>query len=357
MSEQNANVPVSIDKKREQWGNLGVGIHKKELQLQAMKEAAIKDIVIPKEFKDVLAAEEKLKSLRKSKKELSDYRIKEITSYFDPLFSRLSGYEKELDPKMSELETAIIKVKQAEAIRVAAIKAKEDEERRLKEFAISLLATKKADFKTNITTRVLYAFEWALTNKVTMKTLEEYIGKCSKKVTVMDFTATIDIPAWRNKVTEAEARVILDQNFTLDANEFVELFREKLKEKFAVYEVDLLNAEQALEKSQDEHAAAVTEIATEKTNEQMSANLEMLATDISSIGISGVRDLKKKFIVEQPVEDVELAKCFIANAKELLPLIKTKAFYNAILAAIEAHKNKNNSFEPSNIKFKQIDKL
>lgn len=344
-----------IAEKRQQWAGLGESMHTKEMQLQAMKQKALNDFTLPTKFDQVPEALNKLKDLKKAKKDISQFRITEITSKFDPFFTRVSANEKELVPKIELLTTTIISIQQAEEKRKKALKEKEDEAGKLKEYVLSYLSTTIADFKLKIQTQVLFAYEWALTNKVTPEKIEEYISKCADKFKVTDFTRAVEIPSWVKLTPSEESEKIVSESFVLDSNDFIDSYRQQLKEKFATFDIDFLNAEQALEKAQEEIEKEAATIETEKAEGIMSAKLETMSVPASSIWL-GVKDLKKKFELINP-DNTELVKCFIANAKELLPYIKAKSFYDQLARVIEEHKNKNNDFTPSNLKFKTVDKL
>lgn len=357
MSEEKSPAVVEKDiaEKRKAWADTGEKAYKilEELQLRAQK--TILSIKIPKTFAEVLEAESTLKQAKKDQQETKSIRLA-FTKRFTDFVSKMMEPEDSFDVHIKKLTDAIIALKSEEKKRVDKELAKQSEEKAVKQYALECLARTQAEFKEKILTQVLKAYEWALTNKVTPKTVGEYVTKCSMKFTAIDFTKECAYQHNTREISSADVIRIVSENYSLDANDFVEQYRADLKAKFQFFEADFKHADQALEKARDDHEQQVQNISDDKTDKTIAARLETMAEPM--VGVSGVRSLKSVYEVDrEKTPDAELVKAFIANANILLPYIKAKTFYDQIAQAIEKHKNKDERFVPSNVTFKTIDKL
>lgn len=349
-----------VAEKNKNWGDMGVAIYKRELQFSAIAQSLILKIKLPTKIEDIQESEVLLKTIKQEVKKLAESRL-EITNRFRDVADRLSAPEKSVLKPIEDLTNAIIKLKEDLAKKQKEEQAKDNEKKSVKENILRQLAEVKATYANKILTQVTKAYTWALENKVALDKLDEYLSKVGDKFKVTDFADSAVMPQLF-KLTETEYKAFAEELFVLDSNNYVDQYKKDLKAKFEFYHIDFKNAEQALEKAKDEKVEAEQSIQTEKSNAQMSATLESMSMDISTI--SNVKELKKSFEVVTTTElkdAIAIITAFIANL-ELCKLKLRVTDYSKLTVAQMATalakvKCDDNKFQPSNIEFKEVSKL
>lgn len=360
-NELTVKVDEAVAKSKEAaWAKFGRGIYTTELKLQAIAQDAILKIKLPTTIEEVKAAEEQLKELKKVKVGLEVGR-KEITSRFDAKSSELMQPEKSLDPKILELNNAIISVKKAEQVRQQAEQNKTDEMKRVRENLQKQLADIDAACKTKILNQITKAYEYALNNNVKPADVQKHINACAGKFTAFDFTAN----PFEYKpvyITEAEYKAIEKELWVINADDHLANYQSELKAKFEFYEIEFNNKEAALQKSKEAETAAINKITDDKENKTIAATLESTATVL--VGTSDVKALKKAYkidMIETEENAMILLKAYFANMALCKDKLQVKKWFNFsvsnIVSALEKVKNNDNSFAPTGVIFTEIDKL
>jgi hypothetical protein len=365
VSKISIDVPEGLQPDRAgAWLGMGLSVQKTEMQLQAIAQKALNDVVLPVKFEEVTKAESKLIEIKKSKTECEELR-KKITGTLDKLSKRLMEPEKSFEPKISELTSAIIKVKKDEEVRLSNVRKADEERARVKEIVLNLITNKDYEFKSFIDGRVSLALQYALSDgNISPDKLEEYIDICSKKYDEKKFALVF--PGYSpTSITSAEVSDIVAANFKWDANFYVNLYREELKKKFVDYHVAFANKQAAIEAAQKEEADKQKALAEEKENKELSAKLEANAVPLETMQVtSNVRQLKKSYEVDMPEtfdSAMAILAAMIANKEKCLTKLKVNkwfAFTPAQAAtALSKVKCDDNNFAPAGINFKEVAKL
>lgn len=349
-----------IDKKRASWATMGQKVHEAEMQLQAMAQAAIKDLKLPANISEVADAEAKLKELKSNRVKIVESR-KQITSVLDNVSERLMAPEKSLADPEKKLTDAIIAVKKEDE-RIRQIKIwKEQEVKNIEQSIKTFLANKDYDFRTDIQNKISVAYEHALKTDVKPSEVEGYIKRCVEKVGVMNFQ--IDKPSFTLKhVLPEELDQLLQQHFLFNPHAYVNILQKQMEEKFSDYDVAYENKQVALQLAKQEEEANKKALKEKLENEKIAAALHSSATQV--IEDSEVRALKKSYVVDMP-ETVENAllimRAFSGNLHLCLAKLKINKWFSVTPAqmatALGKIKCDDNNFQPAGINFKEVDKL
>lgn len=363
---ENNQTPVVIDKdilaaKKEAWSKIGEAFYTNEIQLQAESQAVILGIKTPTTIHEVTEfGEAELKKLKQAEKTITEKR-KAITDRLRTPMERLSLPEKTFAKPIQELSAVILKIKQDHEADLAKVEKKNKELSSVREIAVKHLADATAHYKKKILDQITSSHKCALDENVTLDKIKEYVDKCANKFTLMDFTVSNPVitPIY---ATKEEVEAILSEVIVLDANNFIEQYRDDLKKKFEFYEIDFNNKEDAIKQSIIATQNATAEIVEEKNNQQMSATLEHLATPVFNTGTH--KALKKKYQI-QMTDDIKgaitIMAAFTANLSLCQPKLRIKSMLklsvDQMATALEAVKNDDNGFSVTGINFVQIDKL
>lgn len=352
-----------IAQKRNSWANMGEAVYIAELKLQAMQQQAVAEYCLPTSIKEVGESEEKLKLLKQNQKQIETKR-KEITSKFDELISRLMQPEKALIEPISELQSAIIKIKKEEEKRLADLKIKTDEIVRFKEFVSKKSAEICAEKERFILEKIHAAYDYAINKENLLPDdLSDYILRVKTKVNINSFV--VEIRDWQGfqSLSEIEKDEIIKENFNYDSGFFKEKFDTLLQEKFSDYAVAFANKELAFEKAKKELEEANKKIEDDRLKSELAASLSSIAAQ-QVILTNDIRPLKETYEVDMP-ETVDTAvylmAAFISNKNLLMDKLRVTKWFSfsplQISAALAKCKNDDEKFCPQNIKFKIVDKL
>lgn len=353
-----------IEKKQASWSGFAVIMHDTEMQLQVMAQKAINDISYPAEISDIPNAEECLKSIKKQSTEVQDLR-KTITDKFRDVTNRLMIPEKSFEEPIAKLTSAIISLKkQHESIQNKEANINR-EKASVKEAIIKHCIELDEKLKLYINELIDMAFVFALSNDIAIINVNSKVDEWSelgiKKILEYKFEP---FKIKRIFISQTDMEELILKNFTINLVDYANTFDWSIKEKFKDYEVAFLNIKDALKRNEIEKAEAKKAIAAQKLNSQIAASIENAGTVLNATPTIETKELKKVYQVDMP-ETFESAmmilSAFIANKDKALKKTTTKKWFafNASSAstALEKIKNDDNSFAPSGINFKEVEKL
>lgn len=350
-----------IEKKKAAWGELGVAVHKSEMQLQATAQQITEKVLkVPTKPEEVKEAEERYKTARAEAVKLVDDR-KLITSKFDSLTTRLMQPEKSLTEPLSKLSLAIISVKKAEELRVASVTVIEDERKRVRQAIQDAIAKMQADFDLLVVNTVAKAYDNALgAGDVKPENLLEYLAKC--KVGLMAKHFVVVKPVIQNTLPEGEYEKILANYAMPYPVAYANKYLEQINTRFSDYNVAYANKQQALEIAAKEKAAATAAIEDKSAMDQTANKLEAMAeTPVVSQDFKALKKVFKIKMEENPANAVIILHQMVANWDKVKDRLRLKKWFqlcpaNAIVA-LESLKNEDNAFAPSGITFVEESKL
>lgn len=352
-----------IEKKKAAWSEMGLAIHTTEMSLQAKAQEAINAIVFPTTIDEVTNAEVTLKTLKASQTSIENDR-KTITEKFRAVADRLMGPEKSLAEPIKKLTDCIIGLKKEHELVMQKKQQKDNESKSVFEAANKFLSGLDAHYKKKILDQITNAHKWALENDVTMDKLNEYVSKCADKFNLMDFTFDIKTAQIPNTfyITKEEAEQIFIDIVLLDANDYLEQYRNDLQAKFEFYQLDYSNKQLAIAKSKEEAEKALGEIAEQKNNSDLAATLNTISTPLNTV--SEVKALKKLYKVEMP-DDIKSAitimTAFTSNLQLCQPKLRVKNMLklsvDQMAESLAKVKCDDNSFSVTGIIFKEEVKL
>lgn len=361
--ENNSLIKVDeklVEQKKKAWSTMGEAVYKKEIALQNTALSAINDVKYPKAVEDLIDAQEQLKQLKTTKANIENER-KQITKIFDDVCARLMVPEKSLDKPISDLSSAIISVKKIYEEQEQKKKQKQEQEAKLIEQGKKHLADLVAFYKTKIVNQVSFAFLYALDNQITPSTAKEYVDKCSLKFKESDFAITYPNVVLQ-LLTQEEIQAKLQEIVQINPSEFVAEYKKQLTDKFALYDVEYNNKEEAKRIALQKQEQEKNEIESSKMNQQLAASFDAKAEELSVK--SDVKALKKVYELDM-VDSLENAliimSAFVANINLIKNEIRVKNYFNLSVeqmgAALCKLKNKDEKFTVTGIVFKQNDKL
>ena len=351
-----------LEQKKQAWGQMGVAVHQTEMQLQVEAQSYLTSLaVLPTTIEEIPGAEDKLSAAKKGLTAITNKR-KEVTSKFDAVAARLMAPEKSFVDPIKVYSDAIIKLKKEDEANKAKLRNIDEEKNRCREFFQNKKIEVESGLNEKLIGMVSRCYEHALNENITMENLSMYLDKCADSVTVKSFP--IDTPVFVNYHISADEVVsIRQQTFIIDQSSYPSLFGKMIESKFSDYEVAIGKKAAALALSQKQDQEKQAEIKQEAQQQTMANKIESAAF-VPNVAPSETKALKHGYIVDMP-ETVEsvlmIMAAFSANIQLCLKYLKvTKWFsFTAQQAATALGKVKceDNSFQPSGIIFKQIDKL
>ena len=367
MSETTNNLPATateeIAKKRQQWGNLGELIYRKDFELQARSQAIIAKL--PTDFKDIPSAEVVIAEVNKELAALQEERMK-ITNPVKDRMTALMVPEKNLETAIQTAKVGLLAAKTEAAKIAAAALAKSDELKRAREAMANYIVQKDGAHRVKITDAVLTVFKKALEAKIPEDQIGEWLDKEKHKpFMLVDFA--IPKPNMKpnlNSQDEIDAVWLqLAASITPDTD-YMASFHSSLSEKFGFYGISLKNAEAVIEMETTDAALVKSTIAEDVSAQETANKLNALAVSVTpTVTVEG-KALKQTY--ELAMEDTEqnaiiIIAAFIANLAicrgGLRVSVGRKLTVSQMEAALIWAKNKDAQFQPQGIVFKSKTKL
>jgi len=353
----------AVLEKKKQWAEVGLVVHNANISLQTKAEDLKARLIAPTSIDQVTEAEGVLKEINGELNALIAER-KVTTSRFDKVSEALMKHEKSVKESIPAFQNAIIKLKQeAEKIKNAE-RAKEEAIRKAKEDAIKFVNESFKKMQDLVAVRCQEAYEFALNNPKTKKSIEEskiasYIEKCKAKLTEKDFTLVK--PDNISQENFDAAKLFVDMP---EPKDLLAYWDKQMNVKFEFYTVALKNKEAAIQASQKAKEEADRLRAEELSQRNVAAELEAASMSSEVTIDNGIKDLKKKYEVD--LEDTEqnailIMTAFVTNFGQVKDGVRVTKWSNLSVsqmgAALAWLKNKDDRFEFGGIKFKLTDKL
>ncbi len=345
MSEQ-----IIIAKKQE-WSKMAVTVYNTEVQLNLVAQNAIKDITHPITFKEIEFSENKLKELKKIKKDIEVER-KKITSNFDELHSRLMEPEKLLEQPINNLTAAIIKVKTEYELHLKKQADISNEKKKIEEFVKSYINQHIAEKKTKIFYYIKSEVELLSTLKI--NDINEYITKRKQELDIFNYI-TINKPTYKSLLlTNDEVNGIINEQYA-DQHEIINMLPSYL---YLEFEKAIIN------KNDASVVNNLEKIEQERIKNDLIIQLDTNAINIDSISNSNIKELKKHFEVDMP-ENLASATFIMAAFFNNINVCKSKLSVEKWFSfsvkqaagALSKVKTDDNYFTPQNVVFKEVSKL
>lgn len=348
--------------KRKAWGDMGVIIYRKELELQVQAQASLSKLgIVPTKIEDILNAETALKEVKADQKNI-EARRKEITSRFDDVIQRLMEHEKSFTIPVTTFANAIISVKKDHERKQAENQLKVSELTRVRQNIIIAAANRDAEFKSLIALKVNDAYTFALTKGTKPEEIEDFKDRVKFKVTIQMFDANFVSPK-AQYATQNEIDTLVKELFVIEPSSYIACFALDLDTRFDDYEVAYANKKQALKIAARDQEYKALEIQQQQTNTTIAASLESSSTDLS-IEPSGVKALKKSYEIDMPEtfeSAMKILSAFMANKQKAFEKTTVKKWFgfsaDSAGKALAKLKCDDNSFTPVGVTFKEVDKL
>jgi hypothetical protein len=351
-----------ILQKRNAWANMGEASYLIEMKLQAMAQAAIAKVTIPKTIEDIRDAEVSLSEITKDGVQITDQR-KLITKTFDEYKERVMINENLVLEKKKELYDAIVPLKKKNEENERKAKQKESELRTIRDVMLKNIVNAEAAFKTKISEQILNAYNYALgKGEIAPETLDEYLPKCLSKFTAESFKMPKQ-NAILMLVTREEFEAIEKELVKDNSVQWMEYYKSELIAQFSDYSVAFLNKTEALKQAAEQEAERIKAIEAQKQNAEVAAKLESAAAVNVTVS-TGFKALKKSYAIdmEETVESaIAILGAFVANADKCLPKLKVNKWFSFTPGqagiALAKVKCDDNNFAPNGLTFKEVDKL
>lgn len=346
-------------KKKQAWAEVGLTVHNANLNLEAKAKEAISLLIPPTSIDEIQAAETTLKDV-KAKLAIIELERKAVTSKFDQVASALMTHEKSVKDALPAYSQKIIEIKKAYEAEQAKAALKIEAEKRLKEMCINFLNTAYNGHKDIVADVCQKAYEYALgAGNVTEAKLPAYINKVKSKYKESDFkiVCPVTIPTELFNICVIE----LDMPKEVD---MVAYFHRAVDAKFEFYSVALKNKDAAIKMAKEVAEKEAAERAEELANQVVATRLEVIATSTDAVIDSGVKALKKSYALD--MDDTEqnallIIAAFVSNFAQAKEGVRVKSMFKLSVeqmgAALAWLKNKDENFNCTGIKFKQIEKI
>ena len=351
-----------IEQKRTSWGQMGIVVYKQELQLQAEAQAVINSIVHPETIEDVPVAEMKLKEVKAAQKTIEGKR-KEITSRFDDVIKRLMEPEKSFSDPIKTLSDNIITLK----------KAHEEDQRKKQAISLDVNAIRMhyanehsriaSELKAKVNNLVARCYEKALNENIEPDNVEAYLNASKEALMPQHFCFKVNAFVANHPDNSQLSEQLFNEVNSVDVSVYINDFKKEVDFKFSDYSIAYNNKADALKLAKDQEEENARKIKEQRESQEMAARLELAATPVDVTPVF-TKELKKTYEVDMPetVESVlKIMAAFSANINLCLPKLKVNKWF-AFTPAQAANvlgklKTDDNSFQPSGITFKQVDKL
>jgi len=362
MSELQLQEQEVLEQKKQAWGQMGIAVHQTEMQLQAEAQSYLTSLaVLPTSIEEIPGAEEKLSAAKKGLTSITNKR-KKVTSKFDAVTARLMDPEKSFADPIKIYSDAIIKLKKEDEANKAKLRNIEEEKNRCRTFFQDNKIAIELSLENKLTELVAKCYSHALETNVSVENIKTYLDAVVNKLTVNSF-AFKDVLFANNYISVDEVAKIKNEVFVINQESYVKRFADLIEAKFSDYEVASNNKAAALAQAKKADEEAKAQAATAAQQQTMANKIESAAF-VPNVAPSETKALKHGYIVDMP-ETVEsvlmIMAAFSANINLCLKYLKVSKWFSftaqQAATALGKVKCEDNSFQPSGIIFKQIDKL
>jgi hypothetical protein len=353
--------PAEENKKIAAWGKFGAQMYRLELALQLQSQEIVKQLIAPTDASLIIQAEQAVATVKKEYAALQKSRIL-VTSKFDPVVARLMQPEKSiLDAiKANEVLILVAKLKEKEAAKTNEAKQKELKE--VERIVSVYVADMHASYLAAQLKTLSDAYEYALTNNISMEALPEFKAKVCARVNLANRATPPPKPIAQyntQEVIDAEVKKYFNPWPPID---YVNGFAADVEAKFSDWEQAIKDKEAAKELNQKEVTVTTDAINTQLEKQKISAGLNALAVPVAER--VGGKQLKESWTMVEPesVDDVfAVINAFAVNrdlVKGAVEKIKPINFsVKQMIAALVKVKSEDENFECTGITFTKIDKL
>jgi hypothetical protein len=366
VENQAAILPAEIEKKANQWRNMGIAIANTEMELQVSSQATIKKLITPTSIETVIDAENSIKVAKKEYAAIQEKR-KAITSRFDSVSARLAENEKSILAAISPVEAEIIKFKKIDADNKTKLQNKAIELRAIKENFINHITKCDTAYKQAVADQVAKCYNYALgAGNIGLgpdgEIDHEYLAKCRGWFKSENFSIVCPIFIISFNTNE-ECKAIWDAIEIKTSKFYYDIYEAALNQKFAFYSVALKDKEAALQVSKEAEDRAKAELLKEESAKQTAAKLESIATTYNPT-VSGAEIKALKQVYEIELEDtkefaIKVMAAFIGNLALCEGGVRAswlKLSVTQMASAIEWAKKADENFE-CGLPFKIVEKL
>ena len=285
--------------------------------------------------------------------------------------------EKSLQEPKKNLTYEIIKIKKAHEEEAGKITRKNEEIKKLNEYMIKHIAEQEEKVKLYISDLLSKAYTFALDKRIIPVEVHDYVKVCIHGGTSKHFSNKEMLGGIKNilafkvqpythfavNITDQEAKEITEK-YSVDLAKHANEFEFLMNKKFSDYTVAFANIKDALIKDGNDRAENEKKIANEKINTQISAAVQAAAISLEATVAPATKALKKVYKIDMTntfESMIVIFAAFLANKEECLKITSAKQWmkFTAESAALclEKIKNDNPGFQPSGIKFVEVDKL
>lgn len=358
-----------ISEKRNNWANLGEKTHFAEITLQEKAVLIHSKLIIPKSIEEIPSAEASLKQAKQEANALIEER-KLLTGIFDKLTDRLRKPEKALfETIFPEAEKALLSLKQQQKANNERAEAKNKELKSLRENVAKWINDAEFAFKNRINKQCTFAYNYALgEGNIDEKTYSEYYKAVEAKLKPEEFVVpkmhpqliTVSIEEY-NLIWDELSLQIKPASFYVGSPS--SLYESTLSKTFEFFTIALKNKEAAIEQQKTKAAEEAAALEKENANKNAAATLASVAVPLDKNEGPKAKDLKTVYeldMEENETSMLAIMSAFAANFELTREHRKAKEFsFNVgqMAACLVKVKNKDEKFECSGIKFKQVDKL
>lgn len=355
-----------IEKKANQWRNMGIAIANTKMELQVRSQAAIAKLITPTSIETVIDSENSIKVAKKEYAAIQEKR-KAITSRFDSVSARLAENEKSILAALPPIEAEIMKFKKIDADNKQKAQNKAIELRAIKENFINHVTKSDMTFKQAIADQVARCYNYALgAGNVGLNAQGEidndFLAKCRGWFKSENFSIVCPIYVLTFNTSE-ECKAIWDAIEIKTSKFYYDIYEAQLTQKFAFYSVALKDKEAALKVSEEAAARAAADLIKEQSANETAAKLESIATTYNPT-VSGPEIKALKQVYELELEDtkecaIKVMAAFIGNLALCEGGVRAswlKLSVGQMASAIEWAKKNDPNFE-CGLPFKIVEKL
>lgn len=363
---QVTTLSAEIEKKANQWRNMGIAIIETKTSLQLMSQEAIKELIIPTSIETVIDSENSVKVAKKKYAAIQEKR-KAITGVLDKVIAGLSEYEKSILAAFPPIEAEIMKFKKIDADNKQKAQNKAIELRAIKENFINHVTKSDMTFKQAIADQVAKCYNYALgAGNVGLNAQGEidndFLAKCRGWFKSEDFSIVCPIYVLTFNTSE-ECKAIWDAIEIKTSKFYYDIYEAQLTQKFTFYSVALKDKEAALKVSEEAAARAAADLIKEQSANETAAKLESIATTYTPT-VSGPEIKALKQVYELELEDtkecaIKVMAAFIGNLALCEGGVRAswlKLSVGQMASAIEWAKKNDPNFE-CGLPFKIVEKL
>lgn len=217
-------------------------------------------------------------------------------------------------------------------------------------------------FTNRVSSYITRCYEKALNDGITPDQVDEYVKKSKDAVSEAQFLETAT-PFMVSEISQEESLNVYKKYFPINVANYLQQFSSGLDHRFSDYAVAFNNKADALRMAQEEEAKKAEQAALAAKQQEVANQLQQASFNVV-IEPTGTKPLKQAYEVDMPETlDSVLAimAAFSANISLCLPKLKVNKWFSftptQAANALGKVKTDDNSFAPSGIHFKTVDKL